>query len=121
MNIDNFLYHYVADVVSVYDGDTIRVSLDLGFGLTWEGSTKKGLSLRLYGINTPEVRGDERDHGLMVRDKLRDKILGKKIIVNTIKDKTGKYGRYLAVIYDLDGTNINEWLVENGWAEKVTY
>ena len=33
--MDEFLYHYEARLVSVYDGDTIRVDLSLGFNI-WQ-------------------------------------------------------------------------------------
>lgn len=105
------LYAYKAEVTEVYDGDTITANVDLGFN-TWRRDEK----LRLYGIDAPEVRGEERPQGLISRDALRAKILGKDVIICTIKDKTGKYGRYLAEVY-LDGANINAWLIENDYAE----
>ena len=74
------------------------------------------MKLRLYGIDTPELRGDEREQGLIVRDILREKILNKDVEIHSYKDKQGKYGRYLATIL-LDGEDINQWLVDNGHAE----
>ena len=71
---------------------------------------------RLLGINTPEVRGKEREAGLVSRDRLRELIDGKDIIIVTHKDKGGKYGRLLATIF-LDGVNINQQLVDEGLAE----
>jgi micrococcal nuclease len=112
------MYVYRAHVIKVYDGDTITVNIDLGFNI----SIKE--KLRLYGINTPEVRGDEREQGLISRDWLRDLILDKDIIIKTKKDKKGKYGRYLATIFiDIDGEekNINDWLVTEGLAEYKDY
>ncbi|HFD87662.1 MAG TPA: hypothetical protein ENJ35_08300, partial [Gammaproteobacteria bacterium] len=38
----------------------------------------------------------------------------------TIKDKKGKYGRYIAEIL-LDGININDALVSNGYAQYRDY
>lgn len=114
------LYHYKAHVVSIYDGDTIRVNIDLGLGIIHKGNTGKGVSIRLYGINTPEVRGEERTEGLISRDYLRKEILGKDVILQTIRDKTGKYGRYLGIVYH-EGKNINDWLVEQGLAVKAEY
>ena len=116
MDIQNFEYWYKAKVVSVYDGDTIRVTIDVGFGIKTGGS--KGEPLRLYGIDTPELRGEEREQGIMVRDKLRELIDGKEVIIKTLKDKTGKYGRYLAIIHLPDGTNVNKWLLDNGYAKE---
>ena len=66
------------------------------------------------------LRDKEREQGLISRDRLRDKILDKDIVIKTIKDKSGKYGRYLGIIY-FDGVNINDWLVEEGLAVKAEY
>ena len=55
------LYHYVADVTAVYDGDTITVDLDLGLGVWRHDQT-----IRLWKIDTPELHGPDRDRGLVV-------------------------------------------------------
>jgi micrococcal nuclease len=123
------MYTYRAYVTSVYDGDTITVDIELGFGIV-----ARKQKIRLLHINTPEVRGEEREAGLVSRDALREKILHKNIIITTFKDKKGKYGRYLGEIYleEVGETinegvetsvliNINEWLVEKGYAEYVEY
>jgi endonuclease YncB( thermonuclease family) len=41
---------YPGTVVSVHDGDTCTIALDLGFGLTFTGAT-----CRVFGINAPEL------------------------------------------------------------------
>ncbi len=113
------LYSYKAIVVDVYDGDTITVDIDLGMGI-WLKKQK----IRLADINTPEIRGKEREEGLKVRDWLRNKILNKEIILETIKDTKGKYGRWLGKVWFADGeeyTNINMFLVMNKMAEKIKY
>lgn len=114
------MYKYKATVVSVYDGDTIRVNIDLGLGIHNKGEDGKGVVIRLYGINTPEIRGEERPQGLLSRDYLRKLILGKQIVIETIKDTKGKYGRYLGKIY-IGGLYVNEDLVTNGYAEYKDY
>lgn len=104
------MYEYNARVSKVYDGDTITVVIQLGFGVF------KNERLRLSGIDAPEIRGDERPFGLVSRDKLRELILGQEIIVKTYKDKKGKYGRYIAEVYKNSEQGIfcvNDWLVEN--------
>lgn len=110
------MYEYKANVTSVYDGDTITVTVDLGFD-----HFIRNMKLRLYGINTPELRGgtdETRKAAREARDYLRQLILGQQVIVRTIKDEKGKYGRYLAVIYTCDDeTCINLQLVEDGYAE----
>ena len=108
------LYYYKAKIISVYDGDTVTALVDLGFNVT----TK--IKIRLSGIDTPEIRGSEREDGLVSRDFLRSLVLDKEIILQTFKDKTGKYGRYIGVLH-LDGQNINELLVETGHAQEREY
>jgi len=87
------------------------LDISLGFNITMHKQ-----KARLLGINTPEVRGKEREAGLVSRDRLRELIDGKDIIIVTHKDKGGKYGRLLATIF-LDGVNINQQLVDEGLAE----
>lgn len=121
MENENYLYHYKAKVLEIYDGDTIRVELNLGFGLIWRGSDNRGIEIRLFGLNTPEIKGSEKEKGTISRDKLREQILGKEITIKTIKDSKEKYGRYLGIIIKEDGTNINDWLISEGLAEKKNY
>ena len=115
----NNMYEYRAKVIDVYDGDTITVELDLGFKI------KKEEKIRLAGINTPEVRGEERELGLTSRDRLRELILGKDIVITTFKDKKGKYGRYGRYIADIylegDESCINDLLVSEGLAKYQNY
>ena len=108
------MYRYKALITDVYDGDTVTAQMDLGFKITF---TEK---LRLFRIDAPEIRGEQREEGLIVRDILREKILNKIVTVETIKDKKGKYGRYLAEIF-IDEVNINDWLVYNGYAKYHEY
>ncbi len=118
--MDTNLYCYKANVTSVYDGDTCTADIDLGLGVL-----VKGEKLRLSRINAPEIRGEEREAGLLARDFLREKIDGKEVIIATIKDKKGKYGRYLAeiLVVDVDGNtvNINDLLVQEDHAVYVEY
>lgn len=114
------LYNYKAIVTSVYDGDTCTVDIDLGLNV-WI----RGEKLRLHRINAPELRGEERPKGLKSRDFLRSKIDGKEITIETIKDKKGKYGRYLAEIWFEEKKekfiNINDLLVTEGFAIYQKY
>ncbi|MRG56373.1 hypothetical protein GF108_12370 [Phyllobacterium sp. SYP-B3895] len=105
------LYQYKARIVSVTDGDTVRADIDLGFN-TWRHNEP----LRLYGIDTPEMKGETKAAGQTAKEALEGRILGKEVILCTIKDKQEKYGRYLAEIYIGDEL-INDWLLEKGYAE----
>ena len=111
------IYQYRAHVVSVYDGDTLRADVDLGF-FTWV----KNEQFRLARINTPEVRGDTREDGLRSRDRLRELVLDQDIVIET--EKKGKFGRYIAEIFldTEDGlVNVNDRLVDEGLAEWAEY
>ena len=108
------MYTYRAKIIGVYDGDTVTALVDLGFGIT------NKIKVRLKGINTPELRGVERAQGIISRDFLREKILNKDIVIETFKDKKGKYGRYIGTLW-INDENINELLVEQGLAEKKDY
>ncbi len=104
------LYAYAARITAVYDGDTVTADVDLGFKV-W----RKDEKLRLHRIDAPEMRGDEREAGIVSRDALRQRVLDRDVIICTFKDTTGKYGRYLADIW-LGDENINDWLLAEGLA-----
>ena len=113
----NSQYQYPALVISVYDGDTITVNIDLGFGVEL-----KKQKIRLYGINTPEVRGSSRDLGIISRDYVREKILNKNIMLQSIKDKKGKYGRWLGIVLMGDEKlNLNKELISKNLAIFADY
>ena len=107
------MYKYKAYVVSVYDGDTCDVEIDLGFKI------KIKERLRLLGVDTPEIRTKdkaEKKRGLQVRDKLRKLIFRQTVLIAT--EKEGKFGRYLADMWTSTGLHINSWLLESGYANE---
>ena len=117
-------YVYRGRCVSVYDGDTMTVDIDLGFGV-WMKKQK----LRLYGINAPEVRGAQKVEGKISRDAVRAMAPdGCDLVIQSHKDSKGKYGRWLATVYCMSKTNpdgplmcINDALVSRGLAVKALY
>lgn len=114
------MYMYkIHKIKKIYDGDTMTVILDLGFGVY------KTEIIRFSFINAPEVRGEERSEGLISRDWVRKRLYGvvndgKDIYIKTTKDRKGKYGRYLGEIF-IDGVSLNLQLVEEGFAELYKY
>ena len=74
------LYTYKAIVSDVYDGDSCTVDIDLGFGI-WA----RGVKLRLANIDTPELRGENREQGKQVRDYVRNLILNKQVVVKNVR------------------------------------
>lgn len=111
-NIAVQLYTYRAKITDVYDGDTFTADIDLGMGIYMHG-----VKIRLLNVDTPEIRGDERERGLEVRDHVRELILGKEVVIQTQQDKTGKYGRLLAEVYIDENIALSNYLVENFMAE----
>lgn len=112
------MYEYSASVISVYDGDTITVSVDLGFHIS------QIMSVRLARINSPEVRGGSSIEGLEARDYLRSILLGKKVTLVTYKDGKEKYGRYLADVYLGEPrvfNCVNDMMVAKGFAQLREY
>ena len=100
---------YSAKVIKVYDGDTITCALDFGLGIVQ-------LSVRLDGIDTPEIRGsgpNEKEFATNTRDFLRDVILYELITLNC--NGMDKYGRLLGTVYHND-ENINNLLISKGFA-----
>ena len=73
------------------DGDTFDFEIDLGFGITYKDR------LRLYGVDTPEVKGKERIEGLQVKRHVIKLIEGKEVKLISHKWK-GKYGRFVATV-----------------------
>ena len=123
LKVKSKLYHYIAHVTKVYDGDTITVDIDMGMGV-WQ----HGVQIRLWRINTSEVRGSEREQGLITRDFMRSLILDRDILLRTILDKrgqdrTGKYGRLLGEVLVEDNSgrmlNVNQLLLDKGLAQPV--
>ena len=104
-------YSYKAVVTSIHDGDTFTADIDLGFGVWLKKQT-----IRLFGINAPEIKGEFRSLGLTSKDRLSELTINKEILLETIKDKKEKYGRWLGVV-SVDGKNVNNLLVEEGFAK----
>ena len=118
------MYEYrIKCVDRIVDGDTIDVTLDLGFDILHK------TRVRLYGINTPEKRTrdlEEKKRGYAASERLAELVddvtttHGDELILKT-KEK-GKYGRYLGIIYRGDKRyndailSLNEQLVSEGHA-----
>lgn len=101
---------YAGRVVKVYDGDTIT----LAAMIPCMGNEPFKFSVRLRGIDTPEMKTkdeDEREAAVIARDAVASMIDGK--IVSLADVATDKYGRLLAdVIMPSSGRSLSEWLIE---------
>lgn len=106
-------YSYRGQVIDVYDGDTFTVSLDMGLGIQCEKV------IRLARVDTPELRGSEREQGLVVRDYVSWISKDRTVYAKTDRDKDGKYGRLLAEIYiqtDTALVNLSDHLLQKNYA-----
>ena len=110
----------VVEINRVVDGDTIDVTIDLGFDLY------KKERVRVAGVDTPEKRTrDDEEKALgydathWLEDKLNGAISGDDdlVIRTELVGGVGKYGRLLGWLYIGDAeVSLNEQMIEEGYA-----
>ena len=110
----------VIKINKVLDGDTIDVTIDLGFDLY------KKERVRIAGVDTPEKRtrnAEEKVLGIDATNWLKDKLSGAisgddDLIIRTeLVGGVGKYGRLLGWCYVGDAEiSLNEQMIEEGYA-----
>ena len=110
----------VTKINRVVDGDTIDVTIDLGFELY------KKERVRVAGVDTPEKRTRDKEEKALGLDatawlkvKLEETIKGdEELIIRTeLKGGVGKYGRLLGWLYVGDADiSLNEQMITEGYA-----
>ncbi len=104
-------------LLSVTDGDTARFSDSAGT-----------VTLRFYGIDTPESTGDVEKWGLAASNFTKEKLESAVSIVLEYEpasgSRTDSYGRYLGYVWyksseDAEYRNLNLELVQNGYSEST--
>ena len=110
----------VVEINKVLDGDTIDVTIDLGFDLY------KKERVRVAGVDTPEKRTrdlEEKELGIDATNWLKEKLEGAlagddDLVIRTeLVGGVGKYGRLLGWLYLGDGSvSLNEQMIEEGYA-----
>ena len=110
----------MTEIVKVLDGDTIDVTIDLGFDLF------KKERVRIAGVDTPEKRTrdlEEKELGIdatnWLKEKLESTIAGDdELSVRTeLVGGVGKYGRLLGWLYIGDSElSLNEQMIKEGYA-----
>ncbi len=123
------MYVYRADLNRVIDGDTLEVTIDLGFNIF------RKIKIRLKDIDTPEIFRPscekEKDHGEKAKTFVEDFLMKTKfpgqLIVKTVKDAS-IYTRYIAVVYRYMGgfdlrsqATLSDVLKEHGFEKKELY
>jgi micrococcal nuclease len=108
---------YRAQVLRVIDGDTLVITLDLGFNLS------ASAHLRLLGVNAPELHGATAGAGLQAKRFAETWVMnagsteqGWPFVLETHKlDELDSFGRYLATCWRVnDGSCLNEELLASG-------
>lgn len=105
------MYEYQAQVVRVIDGDTLELSVDLGFAVGVRQI------FRLAHVNAPEKNTRE---GVAVKVMLMERMpVGEKVRVRTQKDRQEKFGRYLCDLFHPPeaAISLNEELLRDGLAK----
>jgi len=97
----------ISKVISIYDGDTLRVNID-----SFPDIIGKNIRIRLKGIDAPEIKGKcqkEIDLAIMARDYLRNAInQSSQIELRNIQ--RGKYFRIVGELY-VNGENMSNNLI----------
>lgn len=99
----------VERLISVYDGDTIRVDI----ANCTEPLLCKNISIRVFGIDTPEIRGkcpSEKRLAKIARNKMREVLKSAKVI-ELKSTKRGKYFRIVASVF-ADDVEVADLLIE---------
>ena len=110
----------VTEINRVLDGDTIDVTIDLGFDLY------KKERVRVAGVDTPEKRTrdlEEKELGIDATNWLKEKLDGAiaeddDLVIRTeLVGGMGKYGRLLGWLYIGDAElSLNEQMIDEGYA-----
>lgn len=99
-------------VVSITDGDTIRVKVD-----------NEEMIIRLIGIDTPETNHPNEPlqcYGPEAKRAIEKLILYKKVRLEKDVSNKDRYDRYLRYVWFND-TFVNEYMVANGYAFSYEY
>ena len=126
------MFTYAAKLIEVIDGDTVDLLIDLGFGVHVQERC------RIYGIDAPEMPTESGKAAKAYLETLlgadtRELFVATRKMTRKPKERTDKYGRYLAVLYDnyhdveadvdetkinMMPTSINARMVEAGHAKE---
>ena len=110
---------FAGTLVRAIDGDTVVLKLtktyqtDIGFRIIMDHTATTEQHLRLVGINTPEIEGEQKTAGLKAKAALEALLSGKDLKVTTYKPD--KYGRFLVDIL-VGKTNASLFMIEKGFA-----
>ena len=102
-------YSYRASVLRVVDGDTVELRADLGFRVFVD------VTVRLWGIDAPEVHGATREAGLKAAARVRELCPAGAAVVLCSR-ALDKYGRSVGSLTLADGADVARTLLAEGLA-----
>lgn len=109
------MYTYTCKILRVVDGDTLEVLIDLGFNAFLKET------IRLLGVNTPEVFGAKASPEGKIASEYTKKWIadregkGTFVYLSSKYNSREKYGRCLGVI-SFGDESLNDALISQGWA-----
>lgn len=105
------MYQYQAEIITVVDGDTVHMTIDLGMRMYYK------TSCRMAGINAPELTSTDlevRAKAVAAKNYLISLLpVGTKVLIDS--RYLDKYGRAVVVI-TANGININNEMIAKGYA-----
>jgi len=113
------MYNYKAYVEKCQDGDTLTLTVHLGFYITLTHQT-----FRLYGVDAVESTTKK---GKELKRLFKDALTGKTVEIETKKyvrgmkkgkSKKGKYGRWLARIKTDEFGWLDTWIIRHKYGKR---
>ncbi len=111
------MHEHRATILRHIDGDTSHVLIHLGehdFGFDFIVSPTTKRRVRWEGINAPEMGTTEGREALAALADILP--VGTTCTIRSSHDRD-RYGRHIATFILDDGTNVNDWMVEKGYAK----
>jgi len=104
----------VSEVRSVYDGDTFKAHI-----AEWPDVIGRSISIRLAGIDTPEMRGKCQQEKNLAR-KAKQFTVAALRSAKAVELHNIERGKYFRIVADVivDGVSLNEQLITNNLAVK---
>lgn len=108
-----------AKIIKVYDGDTFWIA-------TWYNKEIIRFNVRLYGVDTPEMKGgdnESKEQARVAKEYVENFILNKIVDIEVMNNKKynnkiikEKYGRLLAII-KINGIDLADDLIKKGYGK----
>lgn len=95
MSVPRRNFAYDAVCVRVIDGDTLIAKVDCGYNVF------VNVTVRVRGVDTPEIRGTEREAGLRSLAFVTDLVADQSLRIQSFKDRQS-FARWVCDVWVLD-------------------